>query len=120
MRDDRHRLAARAVPTARAPPARCVALATLARIDEGLLRRGLRDANALHSPRSPRCEMVSAVGNCLPMPFANDQVAQGAACLGPHVMSQRDRQSGAARPAHRRILAAIIIGPSGLWRLAFV
>ena len=26
MRDDRHRLAARAVPTARAPPARCVAL----------------------------------------------------------------------------------------------
>src|SRR6516225_4837398 len=35
----------------------------------------------------------------------SDQAAQGAARLGSHVVSQRDRQSGAAGAAHRRVLA---------------
>ena len=34
-----------------------------------------------------------------------DQAAQDAVGVGPHVVSQRDRQSGAAGPAHRRVLA---------------
>ena len=34
-----------------------------------------------------------------------DQAAQGAVGVGSHVVSQRDRQSGAARSPHRRVLA---------------
>src|SRR2546423_14743524 len=34
-----------------------------------------------------------------------DQAAQNTVGVGSHVMSQRDRQSGAARPPHRRVLA---------------
>jgi hypothetical protein len=34
-----------------------------------------------------------------------DQAAQSAAGVGSHVVSQRDRQSGAARSPHRRVLA---------------
>ena len=39
-----------------------------------------------------------------------DQAAQGAARLGSHVVSQRDRQSGAARPPYRHAFLAEVHG----------
>src|SRR6516225_2476827 len=39
------------------------------------------------------------------LPGEPDQTAQGADGVGPHVVSQRDGQSGAARASHRRLLA---------------